>query len=56
MRMVPGDLNSIAVFIWQSASPINQRIRFNSGVVEEGFNVSSLLEISPGSLRNMSTS
>lgn len=51
-----GDLNSIAVFIWQAASPINQRIRFNSEVFEEGFNISSLLGINTGSLRNISTS
>ena len=56
MRMISGDLNSIAVFIWQAASPINQRIRFNSEVFEEGFNISSLLGINTGSLRNISTS
>ena len=56
MRMIPGDLNSIAVFIWQAASPINQRIRSKSEALEEGFNISSLLEINTGSLRNISTS
>ena len=56
MGMILGDLNSIAVFIWQAASPINKRISFNSEVFEEGFNISSLLEINPGGLRNISTS
>ena len=50
-----GDLNSIAVFIWQAASPINQHINFESDLFE-ALNRTSLLQFDAKGLEQVSTS
>lgn len=56
MIMILGDLNSIAVFIWQSASQINKRINILSDAFEKSFNMSSPFEFNFEGLKDTSTS